>query len=214
MDSCFFCNCQYHIFFFFFFSSRRRHTRCALVTGVQTCALPILSRLAIAVTAGLLANSPNSQPNASSDSSTVSSGLYSSHSPGRVRGGSAGACSPDTSMNSRAVRAASPVGAVNQATASDTVIRIAVSTIDCHRKIVSENGSTPVISTSPGGMLAGLACSCAAEDDDPVAHTAPRPRYAAAPAARSPSPKSSRPATPRTSKTGRPSCRDRVCHYV
>src|SRR3546814_5996802 len=27
---------------FFFFSSRRRHTRCALVTGVQTCALPIL----------------------------------------------------------------------------------------------------------------------------------------------------------------------------
>src|SRR3546814_21102382 len=28
-------------FFVFFFSSRRRHTRCALVTGVQTCALPI-----------------------------------------------------------------------------------------------------------------------------------------------------------------------------
>src|SRR3546814_3297421 len=26
-----------------FFSSRRRHTRCALVTGVQTCALPISS---------------------------------------------------------------------------------------------------------------------------------------------------------------------------
>src|SRR3546814_2901936 len=26
---------------FCFFSSRRRHTRCALVTGVQTCALPI-----------------------------------------------------------------------------------------------------------------------------------------------------------------------------
>src|SRR3546814_5419908 len=30
--------------FGFFFSSRRRHTRCALVTGVQTCALPILHR--------------------------------------------------------------------------------------------------------------------------------------------------------------------------
>src|SRR3546814_1886578 len=29
------------MFFLFFFSSRRRHTRCALVTGVQTCALPI-----------------------------------------------------------------------------------------------------------------------------------------------------------------------------
>src|SRR3546814_2780066 len=28
-----------------FFSSRRRHTRCALVTGVQTCALPICSFL-------------------------------------------------------------------------------------------------------------------------------------------------------------------------
>src|SRR3546814_8531718 len=26
---------------FVFFSSRRRHTRCALVIGVQTCALPI-----------------------------------------------------------------------------------------------------------------------------------------------------------------------------
>src|SRR3546814_4521587 len=32
---------SYFVFFFFFFSSRRRHTRCALVTGVQTCALPI-----------------------------------------------------------------------------------------------------------------------------------------------------------------------------
>src|SRR3546814_3900867 len=32
------------VFFCFFFSSRRRHTRCALVTGVQTCALPIWSR--------------------------------------------------------------------------------------------------------------------------------------------------------------------------
>src|SRR3546814_6762008 len=32
---------DYSVFFFFFFSSRRRHTRCALVTGVQTCALPI-----------------------------------------------------------------------------------------------------------------------------------------------------------------------------
>src|SRR3546814_5615243 len=31
------------VLFCFFFSSRRRHTRCALVTGVQTCALPICS---------------------------------------------------------------------------------------------------------------------------------------------------------------------------
>src|SRR3546814_5249567 len=32
-----------------FFSSRRRHTRCALVTGVQTCALPIFNAAAIPV---------------------------------------------------------------------------------------------------------------------------------------------------------------------
>src|SRR3546814_8121924 len=30
-----------YLYLLFFFSSRRRHTRCALVTGVQTCALPI-----------------------------------------------------------------------------------------------------------------------------------------------------------------------------
>src|SRR3546814_505928 len=30
-----------YVLVYFFFSSRRRHTRCALVTGVQTCALPI-----------------------------------------------------------------------------------------------------------------------------------------------------------------------------
>src|SRR3546814_10920342 len=40
------CLCEivyvdYDYGFIFFFSSRRRHTRCALVTGVQTCALPI-----------------------------------------------------------------------------------------------------------------------------------------------------------------------------
>src|SRR3546814_3377018 len=34
------------MFSFFFFSSRRRHTRCALVTGVQTCALPVSASFA------------------------------------------------------------------------------------------------------------------------------------------------------------------------
>src|SRR3546814_8854554 len=42
--SCCFC-CVFFLYSLvclcFFFSSRRRHTRCALVTGVQTCALPI-----------------------------------------------------------------------------------------------------------------------------------------------------------------------------
>src|SRR3546814_3321424 len=48
----------------FFFASRRRHTSCALVTGVQTCALPILAIVeqaptqAIARFAGGLAHTP------------------------------------------------------------------------------------------------------------------------------------------------------------
>src|SRR3546814_1859834 len=41
---CVYFRIQCLLFFFFFFSSRRRHTRCALVTGVQTCALPISFR--------------------------------------------------------------------------------------------------------------------------------------------------------------------------
>src|SRR3546814_5530059 len=38
-----YCFCCKSLLYFncVFFSSRRRHTRCALVTGVQTCALPI-----------------------------------------------------------------------------------------------------------------------------------------------------------------------------
>src|SRR3546814_626663 len=43
MDSCVLC-VVFSIVFVFFFSSRRRHTSCALVTGVQTCALPICNR--------------------------------------------------------------------------------------------------------------------------------------------------------------------------
>src|SRR3546814_2531226 len=35
------CLTHWSFMVLFFFSSRRRHTRCALVTGVQTCALPI-----------------------------------------------------------------------------------------------------------------------------------------------------------------------------
>src|SRR3546814_11690710 len=40
------------IFLCFFFSSRRRHTRCALVTGVQTCALPICTGVAFIPSSG------------------------------------------------------------------------------------------------------------------------------------------------------------------
>src|SRR3546814_5917022 len=42
--------------FIFFFSSRRRHTRCALVTGVQTCALPICMSKHLPVTAEQIAD--------------------------------------------------------------------------------------------------------------------------------------------------------------
>src|SRR3546814_1071541 len=45
----FFISCVVALLLFFFFSSRRRHTRCALVTGVQTCALPIARACALAV---------------------------------------------------------------------------------------------------------------------------------------------------------------------
>src|SRR3546814_5755863 len=40
------------ICFCLLFSSRRRHTRCALVTGVQTCALPILAEAGRLLLAG------------------------------------------------------------------------------------------------------------------------------------------------------------------
>src|SRR3546814_10806515 len=48
------CRCC-HIFFF---SSRRRHTRCALVTGVQTCALPICCGCLICFFSGVAEGGP------------------------------------------------------------------------------------------------------------------------------------------------------------
>src|SRR3546814_10506581 len=51
---------SYSLLLFFFFSSRRRHTRCALVTGVQTCALPICSPAAFTVAAPTF--DPDAQP--------------------------------------------------------------------------------------------------------------------------------------------------------
>src|SRR3546814_8102723 len=42
MQLCLWCCCIF-VMCIFFFSSRRRHTRCALVTGVQTYALPIFN---------------------------------------------------------------------------------------------------------------------------------------------------------------------------
>src|SRR3546814_5942542 len=56
----------------FFFSSRRRHTRCALVTGVQTCALPIyVNKILEGVEAaeGLDASDEDTEANASDEPS-------------------------------------------------------------------------------------------------------------------------------------------------
>src|SRR3546814_1220196 len=53
---------SFSFLFFFFFSSRIRHTSCALVTGVQTCALPILAAapaFAAAAREGRVAVIPN-----------------------------------------------------------------------------------------------------------------------------------------------------------
>src|SRR3546814_6773184 len=51
------------IFFLcFFFSSRRRHTRCALVTGVQTCALPIWAAWTVAAHVATRGSRPAPRP--------------------------------------------------------------------------------------------------------------------------------------------------------
>src|SRR3546814_7920319 len=50
-------NSNMKIYIYCFFSSRRRHTRCALVTGVQTCALPICACAIICLTVVFIAGS-------------------------------------------------------------------------------------------------------------------------------------------------------------
>src|SRR3546814_4274743 len=74
------------MFCFFFFSSRRRHTSCALVTGVQTCALPI------STTIGRLASMASSVavPEASRTTSAATIAVRAWPSRSRGRGSSAG----------------------------------------------------------------------------------------------------------------------------
>src|SRR3546814_20335442 len=67
---------MYWCIILFFFSSRRRHTRCALVTGVQTCALPISKgygikdRYAFALTVPLPVKQQVSRPEVKSEAPT------------------------------------------------------------------------------------------------------------------------------------------------
>ena len=58
----------------------------------------------------------------------------------------------------------------------ETTIRVPHNAMDCHRKIVSEKGMTPVISSRGFGKLAGLACNWAADELRPSAQVAPSPR--------------------------------------
>src|SRR3546814_326887 len=81
---------SYTISFVFFFSSRRRHTRCALVTGVQTCALPISSRQE---NQGEFLDLPQSRrglrrvgpPQVPCDNYDKRAAIYQSHRPSRLR---------------------------------------------------------------------------------------------------------------------------------
>src|SRR3546814_3350625 len=57
------CLCGFFVLYFFFFSSRRRHTICALVTGVQTCALPIWNSSAALLRSGARACRPLAKTN-------------------------------------------------------------------------------------------------------------------------------------------------------
>ena len=83
-----------------------------------------------------------------------------------------------------AVRDSSSPGAETYATVTETAMRIAAITRFCQRKIVCVSGITPVIGSSAAGIDDFVACSSAADDESPSAHTLPRPRYAAAPRAR------------------------------
>ena len=104
------------------------------------------------------------------------SGLYSSHSPGRCgRITSVRGASTFTSI-ACAVTAFCSEGAESCATTIDMTIRTTMITRDCQRKIVSENGMTPVICNSGLGRLAGFACSWAADELKPSAQVAPTPR--------------------------------------
>src|SRR3546814_12958772 len=72
------------ISFLFFFSSRRRHTRCALVTGVQTCALPIWVALVARVEAVFIVSIENpDRPTPVARSGRIQAGLLREHLIGR-----------------------------------------------------------------------------------------------------------------------------------
>src|SRR3546814_16647572 len=64
----------YDVILLFFFSSRRRHTSCALVTGVQTCALPIFADISVMTKLSRWVQAPSADlaPNAAVIASLIS----------------------------------------------------------------------------------------------------------------------------------------------
>src|SRR3546814_9357496 len=96
---------------YFFFSSRRRHTRCALVTGVQMCALPILlSRVRVPL--GVVGIIYESRPNVTADAAAL--GLMSGNAV-ILRGGS------EAVHSNRALHAAFAAGLVTAGLSADAV---------------------------------------------------------------------------------------------
>ena len=124
----------------------------------------------------MLANSCHSQPPASATTIKVRIGLYSSHSPGRVGGAICSRGAATSSPIICAVTALLSEGADRCDSTIEITSRTAAISRDCHRKIVCENGMTPVMSRSGLGRLPGLACNCAAEELRPSAQVAPSPR--------------------------------------
>src|SRR3546814_18110676 len=76
---------HYYYSSLFFFSSRRRHTICALVTGVQTCALPIFPLIQVDDPGDIIPGEPNT-PGArcALDSLELAAGLARSGAAGAV----------------------------------------------------------------------------------------------------------------------------------
>ena len=104
-------------------------------------------------------------------------GECSSHSPGCLGGATLIESSREVTIPiASAVTAVLGPGADQIAITIDTTRSTAVITIDCQRKIVSENGMTPVMDKRAFGRLAAFACSCAADEDNPIAQVAPSPR--------------------------------------
>ena len=79
------------------------------------------------------------------------------------------------------MRALSADGAEKYATSTDTTISTAVIAMLCHRNRVRVSGISPLMANSDGGIADLVAISMAADDDSPMAHTAPEPEIRGSP---------------------------------